>query len=156
MAWGSGEDLICIAIYPEVLSIDTPCSNNIEKRPYPCWCFLVLIITGKIDSNASLPSFRISFIFEVAVATLIGTSTVDCINQINADGDRKIYNPLTNCISDKNSSRFGCIHVLCTSTLGSTSSTSSSGFLFLRLGLCLLIGNDVTGGRDKADFEVLA
>jgi hypothetical protein len=34
------------------------------------------------------------------------------INQINNDGDRKIYNPLTNCILDKSSPWFGCIHVL--------------------------------------------
>jgi hypothetical protein len=92
-----------------------------------------------------------SFNFEVAVTTFIGTSTMDCIDQINADGGRQIYNPLNNCISDRNSSRFGCIHVLCTSTSGSTSPKSSSrAFPFLRLGL------DVTGGRDKADFEVLS
>jgi hypothetical protein len=33
VAWGSGEDLRYIAIYPEVLSIDTTCRTNIEKRP---------------------------------------------------------------------------------------------------------------------------
>jgi hypothetical protein len=44
---------------------------------------------------------------------LIGEATVERINQINTDGDRQIYNPLTNCILDKNSPWFGCIHVLC-------------------------------------------
>jgi hypothetical protein len=53
----------------------------------------------------------VCFIFEVAVTTLIGTSSVDHINQINTDCDMQIYNPLTNCISDKNSPCFGCIHI---------------------------------------------
>jgi hypothetical protein len=37
---------------------------------------------------------------------------VERIHQINTDGDRQIYNPLTNYILDKNSPWFGCIHVL--------------------------------------------
>jgi hypothetical protein len=44
---------------------------------------------------------------------LISEATVERINQINTDGDRQIYNPLTNCILDKTSPWFGCIHVLC-------------------------------------------
>jgi hypothetical protein len=44
---------------------------------------------------------------------LIGEATVERINQINTDGDRQTYNPLTNCILDKTSPCFGCIHVLC-------------------------------------------
>jgi hypothetical protein len=35
------------------------------------------------------------------------------IDQINTDGDRQIYNPITNCILDRTSPWFGCIHVLC-------------------------------------------
>jgi hypothetical protein len=55
-------------------------------------------------------------VFEVAIPLLVGRSVVERINQINTDGDREIYNPLTNCIVlDKNSPCFGCIHImLCT------------------------------------------
>jgi hypothetical protein len=38
---------------------------------------------------------------------------VERISQINTNGDRQIYNPLTNCILHKSSLWFGCIHVLC-------------------------------------------
>jgi hypothetical protein len=44
---------------------------------------------------------------------LIGEATVERINQINTDGSRQIYNPLTNYILDKTSPWFGCIHILC-------------------------------------------
>jgi hypothetical protein len=38
---------------------------------------------------------------------------VERIDQINTEDDSQIYNPLTNCILDKSSPWFGCIHVLC-------------------------------------------
>jgi hypothetical protein len=53
------------------------------------------------------------YVFEVAIPSLIGEATMERINQINTNGDRQIYNPLTNCILDKTSPWFGCIHVLC-------------------------------------------
>jgi hypothetical protein len=115
-AWGSDEDLRYIIMFPEVLSIDTPYGTNREKRP-----FIVFAGTDNNRKNftvmcAFLPSecewvFR--YVFEVAIPSLIGEATVERINQINTDGDRQIYNPLTNCILDKSSTWFCCIHVLC-------------------------------------------
>jgi hypothetical protein len=66
--------------------------------------------------RAFLPSecewvFR--YVFEVSIPSVIGEATVERIHKINTDGERQIYNPLTNCILDKNIPRFGCIHVLC-------------------------------------------
>jgi hypothetical protein len=114
--WGGDEDLRYITMFPEVLSIDTSYGTNREKRP-----LLVFSGTDKNMKNftalrAFLPSecewvFRC--VFEVAIPSLIGEATVEGINQINNDGDRQIYNPLVNCILDKSSPWFGCIHVLC-------------------------------------------
>jgi hypothetical protein len=95
----------------------------IEKRD-PCWCLLVLTITRNTPQRCEpfflsffLPSeceWGFRYIFEVAIPILIATSTVDHINQTNTDGDMKMYTPLTNCMLDKNSPWFGCIHILCT------------------------------------------
>jgi hypothetical protein len=114
--WGSDKDLRYITIFPEVLSIDTTYVTNREKRP--------LLVFSGTDNNrknftamsAFLPSecewvFR--YVFEVTIPSLIGEATVERINQINTDGNRQIYIPLTNCILDKSSPWFGCIHVLC-------------------------------------------
>jgi hypothetical protein len=116
VAWDSDEDLRYITMFPEVLPIDTTYGKNRKKRS--------LLVFAGTDNNrkkitamrAFLPSecewvFR--YVFEVAIPSLIGKATVERINQINTDGDRQIYNPLTNCILDKNSPWFGCIHVLC-------------------------------------------
>jgi hypothetical protein len=115
VAWVSDEDLRYITMFPEVLSIDTTYGTNREKRP--------LLVFAGTDNNrknftalrAFLPSeyewvFR--YVFEVAIPSLIGEATVERINQINTDGDRQIYNPLTNCILDKSSRWFGSIYVL--------------------------------------------
>jgi hypothetical protein len=116
VAWGSDEDLRYITIFPEVLSIDTTYETNREKIP-------LLVFAGTYNNrknftvlHAFLPSecewvFR--YVFEVAISSLIGEATVERIDQINTDGGRKNYNPLTNCILDKSSPWFGCIHVLC-------------------------------------------
>jgi hypothetical protein len=116
VTWGSDEDLRYITMFPEVLSIDTTYGTNREKRP-------LLVFAGTDNSMKNftalcvfLPSecewvFR--YVFEIAIPSLIGEATVDRINQINNDSDRQIYNPLTNCILDKTSPWFGCIHVLC-------------------------------------------
>jgi hypothetical protein len=103
-AWGSDEDLRYITMFPKVLSIDTTYGTNREKRP--------LLVFAGTDSNrknftalcAFVPSecewvFR--YVFEVAIPSLIGEATVGRINQINTNGERQIYNPLTNCILDK-------------------------------------------------------
>jgi hypothetical protein len=116
VAWGSDEDLRYITMFPEVLSIDTTYGTNRETRP--------LLVFAGTDNNsknftslcAFLPSecewvFR--YVFEIAIPSLIGEATVERINEINTDDDRQIYNPLTNCILDKTSRWFGCIHVLC-------------------------------------------
>jgi hypothetical protein len=114
--WGSDEDLRYITMFPEVLSIDATYGTNREKRT-----LLVFAGTDKNMKNftalsAFLPSecewvFR--YVFEIAIPSLISEATVERINQINTDGDRQIYNPLTSCILDKISPWFGCIHVLC-------------------------------------------
>jgi hypothetical protein len=101
VAWGSDEDLRYTTMFPKVLSIDTTYGTNRKKRP--------LLVFAGTDNNrknftalrAFLPSecewvFR--YVFEVAIPSLIGEATVERINQINTDGDRQIYNPLTNCI----------------------------------------------------------
>jgi hypothetical protein len=82
----------------------------IGKRDH-CWCLLVLTTTGK-SSQRYEPSFLPSecewflrYVFELAMPTLVETAIVERIKQkINTDGDRQIYNPLINCILDKNSS----------------------------------------------------
>jgi hypothetical protein len=114
--WGSDEDLRYITMFPEVLSIDTTYGMNREKRP--------LLVFAGTDNNrkkitalrAFLPSecewvFR--YVFEIAIPSLIGEATVERIYQINTDGERQIYNPLTKCIVDKSSPWFDCIYVLC-------------------------------------------
>jgi hypothetical protein len=92
--------------------------ERIEKKRH-------LLVFADTDNNrknftalcAFLPSecewvFR--YVFEVVIPSLIGEATVENINQINADGDIQIYIPLTNCILEKSSPWFGCIHhVLC-------------------------------------------
>jgi hypothetical protein len=114
--WGSDEDLIYITKFPEVLSIDTIYGRNREQG--------TLLVFAGTDKNrkhftalrAFLPSeceWVFHYVFEVAIPSLIGDATVERINQINTDGDRQIYNPLTNCILDKSSPWFGFIHVLC-------------------------------------------
>jgi hypothetical protein len=116
VAWGSDADLRHITMFPEVLSIGTSYGTKREKR--------TLLVCAGTDHNrknftalrAFLPSeceWVFCYIFEVAIPTLIGTSTVERINQINTDGDRQIYNLLTNCILDKNSLWFGCMHLFC-------------------------------------------
>jgi hypothetical protein len=116
VTWGSDEDLRYITMFPEVLSIDTTYGTNREKRP--------LLVFSGTDNNrknftvlcAFLPykcEWVFRYIFEIAIPSLIGEATVERINQMNTDGERQIYNPLTNCILDKNSPWFGCIHVLC-------------------------------------------
>jgi hypothetical protein len=115
-AWGSDEDLSYIAMFPKILSIGTTYGMNREKRP-----LLVFYGTDNNRKNftvlrAFLPSeceWVLHYIFEVAIPSLIGEATVERINQINTDGERQIYNPLTNCILDKSSPWFGFIHVLC-------------------------------------------
>jgi hypothetical protein len=83
-----------------------------------------LLVFAGTDNNrknftalrAFLPSeceWVFQYVFEIEIPSLIGEATVERINQINTDGDRQIYNPLTNCILDKTSPWFGCIHVLC-------------------------------------------
>jgi hypothetical protein len=105
-------------MFPEVLSIAIIYGTNREKRP-------LLVFAGtdhnRKTSQRCMPSFLPSecewvfrYVFEVALSTLIGEATVEYINQINTDGDMQIYNPITNCILDKNSPWFGCIHILCT------------------------------------------
>jgi hypothetical protein len=116
VAWGSDEDLRYITMFPKVLSINITYGTNRNRRP-----LLVFDGTEKNRKNftalrAFLPSecewvFR--YVFEVAIPSLISEATVEHINQINTDGDRRIYNPLTKCILDKSSPWFGCIHVLC-------------------------------------------
>jgi hypothetical protein len=115
VAWGIDEYLRYITMFPEVLSIDTTYGMNREKRP-------LMVFAGTDNKRKSftalhafLPSecewvFR--YVFEFTISSLSGKATVGRINQINTDGDRQIYNPLTNCILDKSSSWFGCIHVL--------------------------------------------
>jgi hypothetical protein len=116
VAWGSDADLRYTTMFPKVFSIDTTYGTNIEKIP--------LLVFAGIDNNSKnftalrvfLPSecewvFR--YVFEIAIPSLIGEANVEHINQINTDGDRQIYNPLTNFILDKTSPWFGCIHVLC-------------------------------------------
>jgi hypothetical protein len=115
IAWGSDEDLRYITMFTEVLSIGATYGTNREKRP--------LLVFSGTDNNkknftalrAFLPSecewvFR--YIFEVAITSLIGEATAERIKQINTDGDRQIYNPLTSCILDKSSPWFGYVHVL--------------------------------------------
>jgi hypothetical protein len=115
VAWGSDEDLRYITMFPKVLSIDTTYGTNREKRP--------LLVFSGTDNNrkkftalrAFLPSewewvFR--YVFEIAITSLIGEATMERINQINTDGDRQIYNPLTKCILDKTSPWFGIVYVL--------------------------------------------
>jgi hypothetical protein len=70
---------------------------------------MVLATIGKTAQRCE-PSFLPSeyvwifrYVFEVAIPTLVGSSTVEHTNQINTNGDRQMYNPLTNCILDKNS-----------------------------------------------------
>jgi hypothetical protein len=116
VAWGSDEDLRYITMFPEVLSINTTYGTNRERRP-------LLVFSGTENTRknftalcAFLPSdcewvFR--YLFEVAIPSLIGEATLERINQVNTDCDRQIYNPLTNCILDRSSPWFGCIHVLC-------------------------------------------
>jgi hypothetical protein len=117
VVWGGDEYLRHITMFPEVLSIDTTYGTNREKRPL--WLFAGTDHNHKnfTAMRAFLPSecewvFR--YAFEVAIPTMIVTSTVERINQINTDGDRQIYNTLTNCILDKNRPWVGCIHILCT------------------------------------------
>jgi hypothetical protein len=116
VAWGSDEDLRYITMFTEVLSIDTTYGTNREKRPLLVFADTYHNMKNFIALRAFLPSecewvFR--YVFEVAIPTLINEATVERINQINTDGDMQIYNPLTNCILDKSSPWFGCIHVLC-------------------------------------------
>jgi hypothetical protein len=90
VAWGRDEDLRYITMFPEVLSIDTTYGTNREKTH--------LLVFAGTDNNrknftalcAFLPSecewvFR--YVFEVAIPSLIGESTVERINKINTDGD---------------------------------------------------------------------
>jgi hypothetical protein len=99
VAWGSNEYLRYITMFTKVLSIDTTYGTNREERP--------LLVFSGTDNNrknftvmrAFLPSecewvFR--YVFEVAIPSLIGEATVERIDQINTDGDRQFYNPLTN------------------------------------------------------------
>jgi hypothetical protein len=106
VAWGSDEDLRYITMSPEVLSSDTTYGTNREKRP-----LLVFAGTNNNRKNfialrAFLPSeceWVFGYVFEVAIPSLIGEATVERIHQINTDGNRQMYNPLTNCILDKSS-----------------------------------------------------
>jgi hypothetical protein len=96
VAWGSDEDLIYITMFPKVFSIETTYVTNREKIP-------MLVFSGT-DSNmknftalrAFLPSegewvFR--YVFEVAIPSLIVEATVECIDQINTNSDKKITIP---------------------------------------------------------------
>jgi hypothetical protein len=116
VAWGSDEDLRYITMLPEVLSIDTTYGTNREKRT-------LLVFDGTDNNRKNFTALRafppsecewvFQYVFEITIPSLIGEATVERINQINTDGDRQIYNPITNCILDKTSPWFGCIHVLC-------------------------------------------
>jgi hypothetical protein len=78
VAWGSGEDLRHITMFPEVLSIDTTYRTNRENRP-------LLVFAGTYNNRKNftalhefLPSecewvFR--YVFEVAIPILIGEAT---------------------------------------------------------------------------------
>jgi hypothetical protein len=116
VAWGSDEYLRYITMFPEVLSIDTTYGTNRENIP--------LLVFAGTDNNRKkitelstfLPSeheWVFLYVFKVAIPSLIGEATVEHINQINTDGDRQNHNPITNCILDKSSPWFGCIHGLC-------------------------------------------
>jgi hypothetical protein len=101
VAWGSDEDLVHIAIFPEVLSIDTKYGTNRENRPLLVFAGTDHDLKNFTGLQAFLPSeceWVFHYIFEVVIPTLIGTSTVERINQISTDGERQIYNPLTTCI----------------------------------------------------------
>jgi hypothetical protein len=116
VAWGSDEYLRYITMFPKVLSINTTYGTNREMRP-------LLVFAGTNNNRKNFTALRaflpsecewvFHYAFEVAIPSLIGEATVERINQINTGGDRKTYNPLTNCILDKSSLWFGCIHVLC-------------------------------------------
>jgi hypothetical protein len=116
VAWRSDEDLRYITMFSEVLFIDTTYGTNRENRP-------LLIFAGTDNNRKTFTALRVflpsecervfRYVFEVAIPSLISKATVERINQINTDGDRQIYNPFTNCILDKSSTWFGCIHVLC-------------------------------------------
>jgi hypothetical protein len=107
---------VMIAMFPEVLPIDTTYGTNREKIP-------LLVFSGTDNNRKNFTALRaflpsececvLRYVFEVAIPSLIGEATVERIDQINTDGDRQIYNPLTNCILDKSSPWFGGIHLLC-------------------------------------------
>jgi hypothetical protein len=116
IAWGSGEYVRHITMYPEVLSSDTTYGMNREKRP-------LLVFSGTDNNRKNFTALRgflpsecdrvFRYVFDVAIPSRIGEATVERVKQINTDGDRQIYNPLTNCILDKSSPWFCCKHLLC-------------------------------------------
>jgi hypothetical protein len=95
VAWGSDEDLRYITMSPKVVSIDTTYGTNREKRP-------LLVFSGTKNNRKNFTALRaflpsecewiFRYVFEIAIPSLIGEATVERINQINTDGDRKIYN----------------------------------------------------------------
>jgi hypothetical protein len=89
VAWGSDEDLRYIAMFPEVISVDTTYGTNREKRQ--------LLLFAGTDFNRKKITALWAFLQKMnrssAIPALIGTYTVERINQINTDGDRQIYTP---------------------------------------------------------------
>jgi hypothetical protein len=116
VAWGSDEDLRYITMFTEVLSTDTTYGRKRENRP-------LLVFAGTENNRKNFTALYVfllsecewvfRYVFEVSIPSLIGEAIVERINQINPDVDIQIYNTLTNCILDKSSPWFGCIHVLC-------------------------------------------
>jgi hypothetical protein len=89
--WGSGEDLIHITMFPEVLSIDTTYGTSREKRPLLFFAGTDNIWKKFTALLAFIPSeyeWVFHYVFEVAIPTLIGEATVERIDQINTDDDR--------------------------------------------------------------------
>ena len=98
-AWVSGEELSMVKRFPEMFMFDVTERTNIEKRGM----FLATGIDGLgkifIGLHCFMPNAQAvsyNWIYKVAIPTLWGNETVECVEVAITDGEDALYSPLQN------------------------------------------------------------
>jgi hypothetical protein len=116
VAWVTDDDLKFTTMFPEVISFDTTYGTNMERRP-------LIVGAGTCNNRMNFPVFSAfmpseckwarMYCYEVAFPALLGKEFISWIKQINIDGERKIYEPLTKLSLEVNSPWYRVKHCIC-------------------------------------------
>jgi hypothetical protein len=116
VAWVTDDDLNFTSMFPEAVFFDTAYGNIVERIPLYVGagnCNNIMNFTVFLAFMPSEREWVWMYFYESALPDLLGNEVIYRIKQINTDGDRNIYELLTNLSLDENSPWYGVKHCIC-------------------------------------------